>query len=168
MATIARTVYTHSWFSYEDQLFNPCILGQARDEVAKMLEESNGQQQELSRFLELHYPFFDNDVQKVTNERHPSKKHSPYIEYAADACLWAEQYAWMAYGPNKNILDFSIHAEFFFVNDLNWFSRLLVAITAGIEAMLKVDPAYPRNLGGGLGAGDPADHSGVPHSRDFE
>lgn len=92
-------------------------------------------------FVEHHWLYFDKEVQIVLMERHPeitSWVRHKEIHYAVDAYLWAEQYVFTAYSEGDAFTkDAFICAKFanpFFVEDLHWFSRLLVAMSRAVES----------------------------------
>jgi hypothetical protein len=106
--------------------------------------EANQPGERRSLFLEGHYPFFDEQVQLILLERHPDQclAYQGDPAYAVDAYIWAEQYAWIAYddSPFKTCLFVEEFAGFYFVHDLRWFARLLVAIADVLERILRFAP----------------------------
>ena len=64
-------------------------------------------------------------------------------EFAIDAYLWAEQYAWIAYddGTIKSTLFVDEHASFFMAYDLHWFSRLITAVAGAVRCFYRFDPS---------------------------
>ena len=116
--------------------------------VKKILTDAKGVQPQASLFLRLHYPFFDEAVQKILCERHFEISSDVRVPkwYAVEAYLIGEQYALANcnYNPddfgfyqNLNLIEGA--AQEFFLLDLNWFARLLVAITDVFEKIKKSD-----------------------------
>jgi len=118
----------------------------SRRAVRRILKEAGLQKRPpATLFLRLHYPFFNDEVQSILMERHSDKcritKDSPW--YAVDAYLLAEQYSLTAYGDDlmKNLNLIEGVAQFYFVHDLRWFSRLLVSVADVFELMRRgLDP----------------------------
>jgi hypothetical protein len=115
----------------------------ARSTVQKILKDAKGKQPPATLFLRLHYPFFDDKVQKVLMQRHPepgqiNSGFAPW--YAVEAYLIAEQFGLVAYG-NGSPKTFELlgdSAQFYSFCDLRWFSQLMVAVTGVFERMQMV------------------------------
>ena len=122
-----------------------------RESVAGILDEWErrpGERKTLSLFLEFNFPFFNLKVQKILKERDPhSKTANKWLKknpcYPIDAYLHAEMIGWIACG-DKNILSSLFPqlemVEWYFLHDLKWFSRLLIAVVEAIEQQIKIDP----------------------------
>ena len=122
-----------------------------RESVAGILkewEQTPGKRKEMSLFLEFNFPFLNLQVQKIMDERNPqSMSASKWLKenpcYPIDAYLYAEIFGWIACG-DKNLLSslfpFTEMTEWFFLHDLTWFSKLLVAVAEAIEKQIKIDP----------------------------
>jgi len=110
---------------------------ESRRAVRRILKEAGLQTRpKATLFLHLHYPFFDDMVQAILMERHPN--NCPKVEpwYSVNAYLLAEQYALTALSddPFGQIEFYLISgaAHFLFINDLKWFSHLLIAMTDAV------------------------------------
>ena len=105
----------------------------------------------LHLFLEFHFPFVNRKVQKVLMERAPfGESASQWLRdnprYPINAYLMAEAIAWISCGPKNGMVSLfplTEMVEWFQLNDLQWFSKLLATVADAIETQIEIDPKSP-------------------------
>jgi hypothetical protein len=122
-----------------------------RETVAGILgewERPSGERTALSLFLEFNFPFVNLRVQKLLKERNPhSESATQFLKeiphYPIDAYLLAEAIGWITCGEKEfqsSLFPLMELSEFFFLHDLKWFSKLLIAVAEAIEKQIRKHP----------------------------
>jgi hypothetical protein len=118
------------------------------DGILSEWDQPLGKIKALGLFLEFNFPFVNLGVRKILKERHPNAesaskwlKENP--QYPIDAYLVAEATAWIAFQEKyiiSSLFPITEMAEIFFLHDLKWYCKLLIAVTEAIEKQMKIDP----------------------------